>query len=102
MIVNLLADFHDSFSQIGQRSYFLFLGIFATKIMVLIFRLIYVMSKYYLSNDLEQLVPLPIKPTYIVGSKFVSLMISEYLTTLPIILPFIFIYGVKNKNVIPA
>lgn len=96
MMVHLLADFHDTFTQIGQRSYFLFLGIFATQIMVLFLGLIYVMSKYYFSNDLEQLVPLPIKPTYIVSSKFVSLMISEYITSLPIILPFIFIYGVKG------
>lgn len=96
MMVNLLGDFYDIFAQIGQGSYFLFIGIFATQVMVLFLGLIYVMSKYYFSNDLEQLVPLPIKPTYIVGSKFVSLMISEYLTTLPIILPFIFIYGIKG------
>ena len=96
MMVNLLGDFYDIFVQIGQRPYFLFLGIFSSQVMVLFFGLIYVMSKYYFSNDLEQLVPLPIKPTYIVGSKFVSLMISEYITTLPIILPFIFIYGIKG------
>ena len=54
------------------------------------------MSKYYFSNDLATLVPLPIKSSYIIGSKFVTLMISEYLTSLPIILPFIVIYGVKG------
>lgn len=96
MMVNLLADYYEIILQVGQRSYFLFTGIFASQIMVLFFGLIYVMSKYYFSNDLDQLVPLPIKPTYIVGSKFVSLMLSEYLTILPIILPFIFIYGIKG------
>lgn len=96
MMVGLLRDFYEIYAQIGQRPYFLFLGIFASQVMVLLFGLIYVMSKYYFSNDLEQLVPLPIKPSYIVGSKFVSLMISEYLTTLPIILPFILIYGIKG------
>ena len=96
MVVRLLANIYDAFTLIGQAPYFLFLGIFASQIMVLFFGLIYVMSKYYFSNDLEQLVPLPIKPTYIVGSKFVSLMISEYLVTLPILLPFIFIYGIKG------
>ena len=39
----------------------------------------------------------PIKPSYIIGSKFVTLMISEYITTLPLILPFILIYGLNTR-----
>lgn len=96
MMINLLGQFYDAFNQIGQSSYFLFTGILAAQIMVFFFGLIYVMSKYYFSNDLEQLIPLPVKPTHIISSKFVSTMISEYLTTLPIILPFIFIYGIRG------
>ncbi len=63
---------------------------------VLLFGILYVLSKYYFSNDLNQLVPLPIKASHILGSKFITLMISEYLTSLPIILPFILIYGIRG------
>lgn len=96
MIVNNLYKMYDIYSQIGQSSMFLLSGFLVTQMMVFIFGLIYVMSKYYFSNDLANLVPLPIKPSYILGSKFVTLMVSEYLTSLPIILPFVFIYGIKG------
>lgn len=95
-IVKGLYSIYDIYNQIGQRSMFLLLGFLAAQVLVFVFGLIYVMSKYYFSNDLEQLVPLPIKPSYILGSKFVSLMVSEYITSLPIILPFILIYGIKG------
>lgn len=96
LIVNSLNGIYDIYNQIGQKSMFLLSGFLATQMMVFIFGLLYVMSKYYFSNDLAHLVPLPIKPSYILGSKFVTLMISEYLTSLPIILPFIIIYGIKG------
>lgn len=96
LLVKGLASMYNIYDEIGQRSMFLLLGFLASQVLVFIFGLIYVMSKYYFSNDLEQLVPLPIKPSYILGSKFVTLMVSEYLTSLPIILPFIFIYGIKG------
>lgn len=96
LIINSLNGMYDIYAEVGQKSMFLLSGFLVTQIMVFIFGLLYVMSKYYFSNDLATLVPLPIKSSYIIGSKFVTLMISEYLTSLPIILPFIIIYGVKG------
>lgn len=93
LLVRGLDSFYDAFRQIGQQTYFLHMGFMAAQMIVLVLGIMYVMSKYYFSNDLPQLVPLPIKPSYIIGSKFVSLMVSEYLTSFPIILPFIIIYG---------
>lgn len=96
IMINSLVSIYDAYIELGQRSYFLQMGIFAAQLFVLLFGILYVMSKYYFSNDLEQLLPLPIKPSHILGSKFTILMISEYLTSFPIILPFIFIYGIKG------
>lgn len=98
MMINVLGTLYDGFKQMGQQSYFLLMGFLGSQMMVLVFGLLYVMSKYYFSNDLSHLVPLPIKPSYILTSKFVTLMVSEYLTSLPIILPFIFIYGIKGSE----
>ena len=96
MIIKGLNGMYDIYDQIGQRSMFLLSGFLVAQGMVFLFGLLYVMSKYYFSNDLAHLVPLPIKPSYILGSKFVTLMVSEYLTSLPLILPFIYIYGTKS------
>lgn len=98
MLISGLVKIYDAYRQIGQQSMFLLNGFLASQMLVFLFGLLYVMSKYYFSNDLNQLVPLPIKPSYIVGSKFVTLMFSEYLTSLPIILPFIIIYGIKGSE----
>lgn len=96
LIVKSLNGIYDIYAQIGQRSMFLLSGFLASQVLVFIFGLLYVMSKYYFSNDMAHLVPLPIKPSHIIGSKFATLMISEYITSLPIILPFIIIYGTKS------
>lgn len=98
MFVKGLSNIYVAYDQLGQRSYFLQLGIFLAQMAVFLFGILYVMSKYYFANDLNQLVPLPIKPSHILGSKFVSLMVSEYLTSLPITLPFIIIYGVRGRE----
>jgi len=101
LMIRALGSFYDAFRQIGQQSYFLHVGIMSAQMIVFVLGMMYVMSKYYFSNDLPQLVPLPIKPSQIVGSKFVSLMVSEYLTSLPIILPFIVIYGRGGNEGLP-
>lgn len=96
LMIKALGNIYDAYNQMGQRSYFLQTGIFTSQVLVLILGILYVMSKYYFSNDLGHLVPLPIKPSQILGSKFVILMVSEYITTLPVLLPFIFIYGIRG------
>ena len=96
LMIKGLNGIYDILEQMGQKPMFLLSGFLASQVMIFVFGLLYVMSKYYFSNDLSHLVPLPIKPSYILGSKFVTLMISEYLTSLPIILPFIYIYGTKG------
>ena len=96
LLVKGLNGVYDIYNQMGQRPMFLLSGFLMSQIMVFVFGLLYVMSKYYFSNDLSQLIPLPIKPSYILGSKFVTLMFSEYFTSLPIILPFILIYGIRG------
>ncbi|HZJ76198.1 MAG TPA: hypothetical protein VFC70_00690 [Oscillospiraceae bacterium] len=96
LLIKSLGIIYGIYDQIGQRPMFLLSGFLVAQIIVFLFGLLYVMSKYYFSNDLSLLVPLPIKPSHILGSKFATLMVSEYLTSLPIILPFILIYGTRG------
>lgn len=69
-------------------------GYMASQIVVFIFGIFYIMSAFYFSKDLNILVPLPLKPSYVLGSKFLVVMINEYFTLLPVLLPAIIIYGV--------
>lgn len=95
-LVSGLSNIFTVYLNVGQKSMFLLTGILLGQMIVLFFGILYVMSKYYFSSDLNILVPLPLRPKEIVGAKFVSLLIYEYLTLLPILLPFIIIYGIKS------
>lgn len=98
MIVSQLFGLYNAYLNMGQKSMFLLNGILIAQLAVFFFGIIYVLSKYYFSNDLNVLVPLPLRPREIIGAKFIILMINEYLTSLPIILPFIIIYGIRENG----
>jgi len=68
------------------------------QLMVLVFGIFYVMSMLYFANDLNILVPLPLKPYEVLGSKLAVVMVNEYMTLLPILLPPVIIYGVGMKQ----
>lgn len=61
---------------------------------ILIFGIFYIMGSFYFSQDLETLVPLPLKPYEVLGSKFLVVMVNEYLTALPLLLPPLLVYGI--------
>lgn len=63
------------------------------QLVILFFGIFYIMGMFYFSQDLESLVPLPLKPYEVVGGKFAVVMVNEYLTALPILLPPLIIYG---------
>lgn len=98
LLVSGLSDVYYAFFSIGQKSMFLLTGILLCQFIILIFGILQVMSKYYFSNDLNILVPLPLKPKEIISAKFISSLIYEYITLLFIFLPFIIIYGVNGSE----
>lgn len=96
MMIQVLNHLYSAFRQIGQQSYFLMMGIMVSQFMVFFLGLLYTMSKYYFSNDIVQLLPLPIRPSILLGSRFATLVVSEYIVSLPIALPFVVIFGTRE------
>ena len=78
---------------IGQPDMVLTLSIMFSLSIILFFGIFYVMGTFYFSNDLESFVPLPLKPYEVIAGKFIVVIINEYLTSEPIMLPPIIIYG---------
>ncbi len=97
-IVSVIYNMYDGFLNIGQKSMFLLYGILIAQLILFFTGLLYVLSKYYFSNDMNILIPLPLKSRDIVIAKFISMMIYEYLTSLPIALPFIITYGIRGNE----
>lgn len=77
-----------------QPEIVLTIAFLASQMVILFFGLFYIMGSFYFSQDLETLVPLPLKPYEVLGSKFLIVMINEYLTALPLLLPPLLVYGI--------
>lgn len=63
------------------------------QLFVLFFGIFYVMGAFYFSKDMNLLIPLPLQPYEVLGSKLAVVMINEYLTLFPLLLPPVIIYG---------
>jgi len=79
---------------IGHPQIVLTFAFMAAQLLVLIFGIFYIMSVFYFSNDMNILIPLPLRPAEVLGVKFIIILISEYLVVLPMLLPAFIIYGI--------
>ena len=77
----------------GQPQLVLIVAFVMVSLFVLVFGIGFVMATFYFSRDLPQLIPLPFHPREIIGAKFFVVLVQEYLTVSPLLLPVLFIYG---------
>ncbi len=82
---------------IGQESALILLGVIAGQAMVFVFGFFYVISAFYFSNDLERLISLPLRPKEVVASKFLVVIINEYFSIMPLVLPVFLGYGILAR-----
>lgn len=94
--VTMAAASYDSLAQMGQAGLIIELGALASCLIVFVFGIFYVMSTFYFSSDVEKLLPLPLKPSMILGAKFCIVLVYEYLTELVFLLPIMITFGIKS------
>lgn len=70
----------------------------ASQFFLLFFGIFHILSSFYFSKDLDLLVPLPLKPYQVMGSKFVTIIINEYIMSIPMVLPAVVVYGVGMEE----
>jgi ABC-2 type transport system permease protein len=97
MFVAGAAGAYDLLARVNQQGIILSFGLAAACMLILIFGIFYVMSTFYFSMDIERLLPLPLKPSTIMGAKFTVVLVYEYLTELIVVLPILITYGVKSS-----
>lgn len=87
---------YNALKPLNQQSFVLSFAISSSIMLVFIFGIIYSINVYYFSNDLEIVLPLPFKSSEIVLSKFLTVLMYEYLTVLILFSPYIVLYGIKE------
>ncbi len=80
----------------GQGQAVIAAGLVGGSLIVFLFGIAYVMSTFYFSRDLNFLLALPIRPASVMAAKFSVVLISNYITLIPFVLPALYIYGYYN------
>jgi ABC-2 type transport system permease protein len=83
---------------LGQPEIVITISFLLGQLIVLFFGIFYVMGAFYFAKDMNILIPLPLRPYQVLGSKFVVVMVNEYLTLLPILLPPTIIFGLATNQ----
>jgi len=81
----------------GQESGLLTLAVIIGQMLVFVLGLIYVISAFYFSSDLEVLIPLPVKPHWIILSKFTVILANELISIIPLLLPPFIMFGILSR-----
>lgn len=87
---------YDALSEVGIQDIILPFVFGATCVVVFIFGIFYVVSTMYHAKDIDMLRALPLKPFQILGAKFVTLVIYEYILEAYILLPVLVGFGIKS------
>lgn len=83
-------------SPAGLQSMMIGLYISLGTVLVFFTGLLYVISIFYYSSDVEKLLPLPLKPSEIIGAKLLVTAVYEYLFFLVLVIPPLMVYAVMD------
>lgn len=95
-LISFISMLYDSLKIIGQEEVIISLGVAITSFTIFFFGVFYIINVFYYSDDVENLLPLPLKPSEIIGAKFLVTVIYEYLTEIVILLPLFIVYAIKS------
>ncbi len=85
----------------GAQGLLVPLALGATSAIIFIFGVFYTISVMYHADDVQQLLALPVRPYQILGAKFLTLVIYEYIFESIILLPILVVYGIKSGAGVP-
>ena len=87
---------YDVLSSIGQEGVIISLTVSISCMVITFFGIFIALSTFYFSKDIENLLPMPFKPFELIGAKFLTVVIYEYLIESIIFLPVILNYGIVS------
>ena len=94
MFVGAFIALYWGLNQIGQAHYMLTVALTAGQLLCLVFGVLYVISVFYFGKDLRFLIPLPLRPGEIAMAKLMTILLGEYMTMAPLVLPALAVYGI--------
>ncbi len=96
--IKLLNTIYNQYSMLDMSETFILFSFFVSSIIGLFFGLFLVINTFFFSDNLRTLIPLPLKASEIITSKFLIILFDQLLISLLILLPSLIIFGI-NENV---
>ena len=87
---------YEALVPLGAQGVIMPLAMGATSVVIFIFGVFYTVSVMYHADDVPLLLALPLKPWQILGAKFLTLVVYEYIFEAFILLPVLVVYGIKS------
>ncbi len=87
---------YSTLAGMGQEGVALEFAFFMSSIISLVLGFPMVISVFYMTDDIERLLYLPVRPWQIVGAKFTISLIYTYLSSFYFLLPFLAGFGVRS------
>ncbi|AVP47782.1 MULTISPECIES: putative ABC transporter permease subunit [Bacillus cereus group] len=88
---------YEGLKQLGQGpGMIIAMGLAIASIWVFLMSITNILTVFYYSNDIEMLLPLPLKPAQIISAKFLTVLITQYVMSSFIVLPIFITYGLKS------
>ncbi|QRG67006.1 putative ABC transporter permease subunit [Brevibacillus choshinensis] len=95
-LVVFVSGLYEGLAGVGQESALLGLGVAVTSLVIFILGIVYVLTVFYYSQDVEHFLPMPLSAKDILGAKFLVALLYEYFTSLIMIGPILITFGVKS------
>lgn len=95
-VVFMTFGMYDLLSPMGMEDAILSLALGATSVVIFFFGVFYVVSVMYHADDVSILLGLPLRPYQILGAKFITLVIYEYIFESIILLPMLVAFAIKS------
>ncbi len=96
LYVRLLVQGFDLLAPLGQEGAILTLGIVLVSFIVFMFGIFYIINFFYFADDAQNLLALPLSGYQVLGARFSVVLVNEYLSALPFLLPPLLVYGIKS------
>ncbi|MDD4835304.1 MAG: transporter [Lutispora sp.] len=88
---------YDIMAGVGQQGLILWTAISLVSLLTFLLGIFFIMGVFFYSNDIELLIPLPLKPWQILGAKFITVLVYEYMSQLVLFAPVLLAYGIKDN-----
>jgi len=87
---------YEALAPLGAQGAIIPLAMGATSAVIFIFGVFYTVSVMYHADDVPLLLALPLKPWQILGAKFLTLVVYEYIFESFIMIPILVVFGIKS------